>query len=80
MSIVKVSIEKYRAIAHDIRRAAREKEFAQLDDIIAKQIPGKDAAEAEAARQVVRDKCAVMQEKIDQAKTPEEIRRVLLQG
>lgn len=77
MSIVKVSIEKYRAIAHDIRRAAREKEFAPLDDIIAKQIPVKDAAEAEAARQVVRDKYTEIQTAIDFAETPEQIKSVL---
>ena len=77
MSIVKVSLTKYRAIAHDSRRSAREKEFSPHDEVIAKQIPGKDAQQAEAARQAIRDRYALMQEKIDQAKTPDELKRLI---
>jgi hypothetical protein len=70
-------LDKCRAIGHDIRRVKRAEEFAPLDEVIAKQIPGKDAAEAEAARQVIRDKYAEMQVAIDAAATPDEIKAAL---
>ena len=66
-----------RQIGHDIRRAARAEEFAPLDDVIAKQIPGKDAAEAEEARQAIRNKYTEVQEAIDAAETPDEIKTAL---
>jgi hypothetical protein len=70
-------LDKCRAIGHDIRRAKRAEEFAPLDEVIAKQIPGNDAAAAEAARQVVRDKYAEVQDAIDAAATPDEIKAAL---
>jgi hypothetical protein len=66
-----------RQIGHAIRRTKRAEEFAPLDDVIAKQIPGNDAAAAEAARQVVRDKYADVQDAIDEAETPDEIKGAL---
>jgi len=74
---VEVDLPKAKAIGHDIRRAKRAEEFAPLDEVIAKQIPGKDAAAAEQARQVVRDKYAAMQVAIDEAATPDEIKAAL---
>ena len=44
--MITVNINKAKAIAHDVRRAKRAEEFAPLDEIIAKQIPGKSATEA----------------------------------
>lgn len=76
MSIV-INLTKAKAIGHDIRRAKRAEEFAPHDDIIAKQIPGADAAEAEAARAEIRDRYAVMQIDIDAAATPAEIKDAL---
>jgi hypothetical protein len=70
-------LDKCRAIGHAIRRTKRAEEFAPLDDVIAKQIPGNDAAAAEAARQVVRDKYAEVQDAIDVAATPAEIKAAL---
>jgi hypothetical protein len=70
-------LDKCRAIGHDIRRAKRAEEFAPFDEVIAKQIPGKDAAAAEAARQVVRDKYAEVQSAIDEAESPFEIKVAL---
>jgi hypothetical protein len=70
-------LDKCRAIGHDIRRTKRAEEFAPLDEVIAKQIPGMDAAAAEAARQVVRDKYAEIQDAIDASSTPDEIRTTL---
>ena len=66
MGIV-IDITKAKAITHDARRAAREKEFAPLDAVIMKQIPGNDAVAAEAARQAVRAKYAEMQTAVDAA-------------
>jgi hypothetical protein len=76
MTIV-INIDKAKGIAHDIRREKRNEEFKPFDDIIAKQIPGKDAQEAEAARQAIRDKYAAIQTEIDAAETPDEIKQAL---
>jgi hypothetical protein len=70
-------IDKCKAIGHDKRRAARAEEFAPLDEVIAKQIPGVDAIAAEEARQVIRDKYAEVQDAIDVAETPDEIKAAL---
>jgi hypothetical protein len=45
--------------------------------VIAKQIPGVDAAEAEAARQAIRDKYAAVQDAVNAAKTPDAIKVAL---
>jgi hypothetical protein len=60
-----------------MRRAQREAEFAPYDALIAKQIPGVDAAAAEAVRQEIRDRYAVMQKAIDKAKTTDAIKAAL---
>jgi hypothetical protein len=72
-----VNIDKAKAIGHEIRRKKREEEFAPLDAVIMKQIPGKDLQTAEAARQAIRDKYAAIQSSIDAAKTPDEIKAAL---
>lgn len=74
---VEHDIEKAKQIAHDIRRAARAEEFAPLDEVIAKQIPGKDAAEAEAGRQVIRVKYDAMQAAINAAASIVELKAEL---
>lgn len=73
MGIV-IDITKAKNIAHDARRAARSAEFAPLD--IKATIPS-EAAEAEAARQVVRTKYAAMQTAIDAAVTASEIKQAM---
>ena len=73
MGIV-INIDKAKTIAHDIRRAARSAEFAPLD--IKATIPS-EAAAAETARQVIRDKYAVMQTAIDAAATTDEIKTAM---
>ena len=75
--MITINLNKAKDIAHDIRRAKREEEFAPLDAVIMKQIPGNDATEAEAARQTIRDKYAAMQTAINAAATPEEIKTTL---
>jgi hypothetical protein len=74
---VEVDLPKAKVIGHDIRRAKRAEEFAPHDDVIAKQIPGKNAVEAETNRQLIRDKYADIQDNIDEATTPNQIKEVL---
>jgi hypothetical protein len=76
MSII-INLNKAKDIGHTMRRDARTKEFAPYDEIISKQIPGASVVEAEAARQAIREKYAVIQLKIDAALTPEEIKQAL---
>ncbi len=74
--MIKINVDKAKAIGHDMRRAARAKEFKPFDEAIAKQIPGQVDG-AEAARQVIRDKYAAIQTQIDAAATPDEIKAAL---
>ena len=74
---IKVDINRAKPIAHDIRRRMRAEEFAPHDEIIAKRIPGTSEQQAEAARQAIRDKYAVVQEELDAAETPEELKEIL---
>lgn len=71
--MIKVNLDKAKAIAHDLRREAREREFKPLDDIFIKQIPGKDLTLIEAQRQQIRDKYAAIQAEIDSAAVVETI-------
>ena len=74
--MIRINIDKAKAVAHDKRRAARAEEFKPYDDAIAKQIPGQmDGAEAE--RQKIRDKYAAMQAAIDAAQDVEAIKSAL---
>lgn len=75
--MIKINMDKARSIAHDMRRAMREKEFEPYDNVIAKQIPGRALQEAETARQAIRDKYAQMQTKIDVAQTQDELKAAL---
>lgn len=74
--MIVINIDKAKAVAHDMRRAARAEEFKPFDDAIAKQIPGQ-AEGAEAARQAIREKYAAIQAQIDAATTAEEIKTAL---
>jgi hypothetical protein len=76
MSIT-INVTKAKDIAHDKRREARSFEFAPLD--IKATIPS-EAAAAETARQVIRDKYAAMQTAIDSASTVDEIKAAMPQG
>jgi hypothetical protein len=70
-------LDKCKALGHDIRRQQRAEEFKPYDDVIMKQIPGVDAAAAEEARQSIREKYALVQDVIEGASTPEEIKTAL---
>ena len=60
-------------IAHDKRRAKRELSFAPHDTIIAKQIPGQNAAQAEVARKGIRTDDAILQTAIEGTTTETEL-------
>lgn len=75
--MIVINIDKAKSIAHDKRRADRAAELAPHDEVIAKQIPGKDAQLAEAARQKIRDKYAAMQRAIDAATTANDVKAAL---
>jgi len=75
--MITINLDKAKVIAHDKRRAARAEEFKPHDDVIMKQIPGKDAQAAEAARQVIRDKYAALQTAMDATTTVDELKELL---
>ena len=70
-------LDKCKALGHDLRRQQRAEEFKPYDEMIMKQIPGTDHTAAEAARQAIRDKYALIQDVIEGASTPEEIKSAL---
>lgn len=75
--MIVINLDKAKNIAHDIRRAARAKEFEPHDNVIAKRIPGTAEQDAEAARQAIRDKYAQMQIELDAAQSPEELKAII---
>jgi len=72
--MITVNLEKAKNIANDKRRAARSAEFAPLD--IKATIPS-EATAAEAERQVIRDKYAQMQQKMNAAPSVEDLKKLL---
>lgn len=72
--MIKINIDKAKAVAHDLRRAARAEEFAPLD--IKATIPS-EAAAAEAARQAIREKYATVQTQIDAASGIAELKTIV---
>lgn len=75
--MITINIDKAKAIAHDVRRAARAEEFKPLD--VKATIPS-EAEMAELERQAVREKYAAMQVAIDAAVAVDEIKAAMPQG
>lgn len=75
--MIVINLDKAKSIGHTMRREVRAEEFKPHDEVIMKQIPGNDAAVAEAARAAIRVKYAEMQNQIDAATTPDEIKAAL---
>lgn len=75
--MITINITKAKAIAHDVRRAARAEEFKPLD--VKATIPS-EAEMAELERQAVREKYAAMQVAIDAAVAVDEIKAAMPQG
>ena len=74
---VQHDLDKCKEIGHDRRRQQRAEEFVPYDEVIMKQIPGADATAAEEARQQIREKYALIQDVIEMASTPDEIKTAL---
>lgn len=72
--MIVINLNKAKEIAHEKRREARAKEFAPLDEVIAKQIPGTDFAAAEAQRQAIRNKYAALQTQMDAASSVDQLK------
>jgi hypothetical protein len=75
--MITINLDKAKTIAHSIRRTKREQEFAPYDALIAKQIPGTDAAAAEQSRIEIRQRYADIQQAIDASSSPDEIKQAL---
>jgi hypothetical protein len=75
--MIRINVDKAKAVAHDMRRAKRAEEFAPHDEVIAKRIPGVAEAGAEAARADIRARYAAMQAAIDAAQSPDDIKAAL---
>jgi hypothetical protein len=74
---VEQDLDKCKALGHDKRRQQRAEEFKPFDEVIAKQMPGADAVAAEEARQAIREKYVLIQDVIEMASTPDEIKTAL---
>ena len=72
--MITVNLDKAKNIAHQKRRAVRAKEFAPLD--IKATIPS-EATQAEADRQVIRNKYAVIQTDINNASSVEQLTAIV---
>lgn len=72
--MIVINIDKARAVAHEARRVARAAEFAPWDHIIAMRIPGTAATEAEAQRQEIRERNAIVQAQIEAATDHQQLR------
>jgi hypothetical protein len=75
--MIKINLEKAKAISHEIRRKKRAEEFAPLDEKIAKQIPGMSFQDVEAQRQIIRDRYSEIQEQINAATSVEDLKAEL---
>lgn len=74
---VVVNVSKAKTLVHSLRRKVRSVELAPYDDVIAKQIPGTDVAQAETSRQAVREKYAKLQNDIDACTTAEQLQSIV---
>ena len=75
--MITINLFKAKAVAHDIRRQRRAEEFAPLDEVIMKQIPGTNTQAVEEQRQQIRDQYANLQTQIDAAQTVTELTQVV---
>lgn len=69
--MIKINLSKAKEITHNVRRDARAKEFQPFD--IQATIPSM-AVEAEAKRQIIREKYAEIQTQIDSAQNADELK------
>jgi predicted DNA binding CopG/RHH family protein len=72
-----INMDKAKDIGHQMRRQQRAEEFAPFDKAIAIRLPGADLDAIEEKRQAIREKYALIEDVIDGATTPEEIKLAL---
>lgn len=75
--MITINLNKAKTISHDIRRQKRSKEFAPLDEVIMKQVPGTDLVAIETERQQIRDRYANLQTQIDTVQTVTELSSIV---
>ncbi len=75
--MITINMDKAKASAHAKRREARGAECEPYDASIRKQMPGADAAAAEAERQKIREKYAAIQNDIDSAPGVPELKLIV---
>lgn len=73
-------LEESKLISHKLRRTKREELYAPHDEIISKQIPGQSAIDAEAAREVIRNRDSELQELIDSKLKLNTLKEVLFEN
>jgi hypothetical protein len=76
-TMIIVNFEKAKLIAHDLRRKARDAEFAPYDAVIVKQLPGDVSAKAEEKRVEIREKYVELQAAMDSANSIDELKSLL---
>jgi hypothetical protein len=73
---ISYDINKCKIILHEKRRQARSIEFGPYDEIIMKQIPGKDLEKTELERQKIREKYEILQNQIDSIQIVDELKKI----
>lgn len=74
---VAVDLMKAKDITHARRRAKREEEFKPHDEAIMKQLPGKSAQDAEAARAAIRARYDTIQANVDKCGSVGELKAII---
>lgn len=74
---ITVDVNKAKDLTHTLRRMKREIEFKPHDEIIMKQIPGKDSKDVETEREKIRQKYWVIQDEIDACNSPDELKEII---
>ena len=74
--MITINLNKAKIVSHEIRRTARENEFAPWDTLIMRQVPNQ-IENAEAKRQLIREKYAIVQTNIDQAENVETLSQII---
>jgi len=75
--MIPVNMDRAKEIAHQVRRQRRNLEFYPHDQMIAKQIPGPESANAEAERVKIREKYAQVQNEINATQSWDELKVVV---
>jgi len=74
---ISINLDKAKDIGHQMRRQQRAEEFAPFDKAIAIRPPGVEPDVIEEKREAIREKYALIQDVIEAATTPEEIKLAL---